>query len=158
MTAVRYRVPDLPTAGAGAFLPTPVTRAELSSWGLVSVRGAPGTLSVPSPKPSTSNIRAGQQGQTVDDKTISSFDSPDVFFPSIYVPGTENQGPQRGALGINVRIHNDVPAPAINVIRAPAVAQTPPTKLGGRRVTPWPRAFQRFPTVAQPSATGRALW
>jgi len=145
--AFGYRVPDLPRKGAGAFLPPLVQHAEVSSWGLVHVSGAPGTMAVASPKPSTTNIRAGALGQAVEPRTMPSWCSPDVILPAIYVASVRNMGPQQGALGVRVRSTNDVPVPAINIVRSAAVTQAAPPKLGGRKVTPWPRAFQRWPSV-----------
>lgn len=158
MALGRYRVPDLPTRGAGAFLPAPppvVTPPVLSSWGLVGVFGAPGTMPVPSPKP---RVTASGVRTSADGLAMPSNVSPDVILPSIYVSSVSHMGPQDGALNVAVRHHNDMPVPAVNIIRTAGVAQPAPTKLGGKAVTPWPRALPRWPSVTQPTQSGRPRW
>lgn len=157
-----YVVPDLPTRGAEAFLPAPPpvhTRAELSSWGLVEVDGAPGSLVMPSPNPpTTNNVRPSADPRTqpgnVTPGEVARAPLPMVWQawkPSVYVPGTANMGPQQGALGIAVRHHEDMPVPALNIRQvAIPVQRTPPLTYG--RVTPNPRVFPRFRSVLEPPA------
>lgn len=154
-----YVVPDLPTRGAEAFTPQPppvATRAELSSWGLVQVTGAPGTVAIPSPNPSTTNnVRpsadpATQPGNITPD-AVARAPLPMVWQawkPSVYVAGTRYMGPQEGALGVAVRHHEDMPVPALKIqpVALP-VQRTPPMTYG--RVTPAPRVFPRFRSVLE---------
>lgn len=153
-----YAVDDLPVRGAGAFLPAPpgvVVKAEVSSWGLVHVYGAPGTLPVPAPR----NPWARTSNPVdYEPRTQTSNVVPDEWLPCIYVPSMANMGPQAGCLGIRVRHHEDMPVPAVNIKSYATPAFRPATKLGGRKVTPAPRAFQRWPSVSQPNKYNRALW
>lgn len=155
-----YVVPDLPTRGAEAFTPAPppiTTPAELSSWGLVRVDGAPGSLAIPSPNPpTTNNVRPSADARTqpgnVSPGEVTRAPLPvpwQAWKPSIYVPGTNAMGPQRGALGISVRHHEDMPVPALKIqpVALP-VQRTPPLTYG--RVTPSPRVFPRFRSVLEP--------
>lgn len=153
-----YAVDDLPVRGAGAFMPAPpgvVVKAEVSSWGLVHVSGAPGTLPVPAPRNPIAQV-CNPVDYAPETQTTNVV--PDAWLPAIYVPSMRNMGPQQGCLGIRVRHHEDMPIPATNIQRYALPAFRPATKLGGRRVTPNPRAFQRWPSVSQPNPWGRALW
>lgn len=157
-----YVVPDLPTVGAEAFTPQPppiATPAALSSWGLVGVTGAPGTMAVPSPNPpTTNNVRVSADPLTqpgnVAPTEVARAPLPMIWQawkPSIYVPGTRFMGPQEGALGIAVRHHEDMPVPALKIqpVALP-VQRTPPLTYG--RVTPSPRVFPRFRSVLEKPA------
>jgi hypothetical protein len=141
---MRYRVSDLPLAGAGAFTPLPFLNPEASSHGLVRLEGSPGTLPVPSPAPqrdwAPSLTRTGgvnsAQGSMV---------SPDVILPSIYFPYADNMGPEAGSgIGMTRRRYCELPVPAENPRRLPKPTMRSP-QMGGRSVMAWPRAFQRWP-------------
>lgn len=156
-----YVVPDLPTRGAEAFLPQPppiATNYAVSSYGLVDVQGAPGTVAMPSPNPPTThNVRPSADPLTqpgnVGPGEVARAPLPgmpwETWAPSIYIPGTRDMGPQNGALGIAVRHHEDLPVPALKIqpVALP-VQRTPPLTYG--RVTSSPRVFPRFRSVLEP--------
>lgn len=138
MTFLRYRVADLPTRGAGAFCPTLVTTPHASSGGLELVAGAPGTMPIPAPKP------AALAPFGLDPKTQGSNVSPDVITPAVYVASPDNMHPP-----VPVRHHNVLPIPARGWARSPGQAFRDPSRIGGRRVVPWPRSFQRWGSVTR---------
>jgi len=141
---VRYRVSDLPPIGVGAFTPIPSTTPAASSYGLVEVLGAPGTMPVYSPSPQTrgylpSLTRAGAPNSAQDSDC-----APDYILPAIYVPSADNMGPTDDAgIGMARRRLCELPVPALDPTRIPQVAQTHPP-IAGRKAMSWPRAFQRF--------------
>lgn len=139
---IRYRVDDVPARGVGAFSPTTPQTPRASSWGLARVIGAPGTLAVHSPAPSA------LPPVSMDPRTQGHNVSPDVIRPALYVALADNlHGP------VQTRHHNNIPAPSIGWWRVPLVAFRRPSRIGGRRVIPWPRTFQRFPSITKtPSA------
>lgn len=137
MTAVRYRVLDLPGRGLGAFTPGMVTTPAGSSHGEVKVGGAPGTLLVPSPKP------AALAPFGNDRKTQGSYVSPDMVTPDIYVPFADNMHGEA-----RTKSTNEMSVPAVGYARAPGNAFKP-QHIGGRGVVPWPRSFQRFPSLTR---------
>lgn len=146
--------------GAGAFLPAPpgvVVRAEVSSWGLVHVAGAPGTMPIDAPRnPIAASVHPSAIPETQTTNAI-----PDAWLPSIYIPLTDNMGPQAGAVGVRVRHTEDIPVPAtwIKQVAKPGGGGVKPApKLGGRGVTPSVRALPRWPSLTQPSPTGRTRW
>ena len=138
---MRYRVMDLPVKGAGAFTPTMPRNPIASSWGLVKLSGAPGTMPIPRPKavaiPPISAIR----------ETQSTYCSPDVGLPDIYTPYPDNMGPSEH-VGMAARRQTPIPVPAVSWINA-AVSAMRGNKIGGRAAMAWPRAFQRWPTIGQ---------
>lgn len=140
---MRYRVLDLPTKGTGAFTPIPTTNPPASSYGLTSatLRGYPGTLAISEPKPAAvppiSAVR----------ETQSSFVSPDVGFWDKYIPSAKYMGPSEH-VGMAKRRLTPIPVPAVSWINTALNAMTG-NKIGGRSVTAWPRAFQRWPTIGK---------
>lgn len=136
---MRYRVLDLPPKGAGAFTPTASTNPIASSWGLVVESGSPGTLPIPRPKaaaiPPISAIR----------ETQSTYVSPDVGLPDIYIPYANNMGPSQH-FGMAARRQTPIPIPALSWINTALNAMSG-NKIGGRAAAAWPRAFQRWPTI-----------
>jgi hypothetical protein len=141
---MRYRTDDLPPAGVGAFMPIPASDPVASSWGLVHVVGAPGTMAIDVPDPDESIPPVSARGGI--NSARPSDASPDVIFPSVYYTRIANLGPEAGiGLGLTKRRFNELPVPAVNPTRIPIVAGTyKPAKLGGRLAMLWPRAFQRF--------------
>lgn len=133
---LRYRVMDLPTRGLGAFTPTLVSTPHASSGGLELIAGAPGTIPIPAPKPAALPLFG------LDPKTQGSNVSPNVITPAIYIAETANMHPP-----VPVRHNNELPVPARGWARSPGQAFRDPSKIGGRRVVPWPRTFQRWGSV-----------
>lgn len=137
-----YTTDDLPPVGgkAAAFCPAPppvVTNPVASSWGLVETAGF---LNNPQPSPHP----AATPDISFDPHTIGSNNSPDLFAPVVYVTWPSRRP---DCLPVRVRHHNDIPVPAGAYIYNANRAQRPPPRTG-RRQTPWPRAFQRFPAIA----------
>ena len=144
---VRYRVDDVPNVGAGAFMPTPGRNPVASSYGLVHVMGAPGTKPVPSPRPAATPSNTARPQGTVNSAAGSDV-SPDVIFPAIYIPLTDNMGPAADiGLGMARRRLNELPIRAVDPLRKPVpVFQKYPA--GGKQL-PQPRAFVRWPSRIQ---------
>lgn len=138
---MRYRVLDLPVKGTGAFLPTMPRNPIASSWGLVKLSGAPGTMPIPRPKaaavPPISAVR----------ETQSTYVSPDVGLPDIYIPYPDNMGPSQHVNMAGRRL-TPIPVPAVSWINTAMNAMTG-SKIGGRAAMAWPRAFQRWPTIGR---------
>jgi len=144
---IRYRVLDLPVQGLGAFTPTASPNPIASSWGLVRVAGAPGTLPIPVHNP----MKVWGVPISRDPKTQGSNNSPDVWLPDKYVPYATNMGPSQH-FGMALRRHTPMPVPAVSWISAAKRAMIRP-KIGGRAAMNWPRAFQRFPTLGMNTRT-----
>ena len=139
---MKYRVLDLPVLGHGAFTPTYSVKFEASSWGLVKRTGSPGTLPIPAPGPPRLwcppiSAQAETQGSNV---------APDIRLPDIYIAYADNMGPQ-AHFGMAARRQTPIPLPALSWINTALTAMQGPS-IGGRIVQAWPRAFQRWPTVA----------
>lgn len=141
---MRYTVLDVPPSKVGAFAPLPAGNPVGSSYGLVAVYGAPGTLPVDAPNPDRS-LPTVSARHGIDSARPSDV-APDVFFPILYVALADNQGPAADAgIGMWRRRFNELPIPARNPTRIPT-SDSLVTKKGGRLTQAWPRAFQRFPT------------
>lgn len=129
----RYKADNLPPRGVGAFAPTMGVDPVASSYGLVEVAGAPGNMPVFSPQPGAVPVCSANQ------LTSPSNVAPDLILPAVYVTTPANMhGP------VPHRPVNLMPAPAIDYRRVPRNALRPPPRLGGRKVIPWPRSFQRW--------------
>ena len=140
---MRYRVLDLPVKGVGAFTPLPPTNPTASSWGLVHVTGAPGTVPVAAPAPERSWLPSDHGNLS---KWQPSNVAPDVILPDQYVPFADNMGPSQH-FGMALRRKNPLPVPALSWISAAKKAMIVP-RIGGRAVANNPRAFQRYPNFA----------
>lgn len=144
MPNIRYRTPDLPPEGVGAFMPIPAITPASSSFGLVEVSGAPGTEPTPAPAPQRNYLPSLSAQGGVNSAQRSEV-APDVMLFSVYVAYADNQGPAADAgIGMMRRRLAELPLPAINPVRLPATAMRTPN-IAGRRAMAWPRAFQRFP-------------
>lgn len=144
MANIRYRTPDLPAEGVGAFMPIPAISPASSSFGLVEVSGAPGTEPTPAPAPQRSYLPTLTAAGGVNSAQGSNV-SPDVALFSVYVAYADNQGPAADAgIGMARRRYAELPMPAINPTRLPTTAMRTPV-MAGRAAMGWPRAFQRFP-------------
>lgn len=146
MPVWRYRTEDVPAKAVAAVSPLPSTNTIASSWGLVHTVGSPGTLQIPSPKPQS--IPPGPLNR----QAQPSYNSPDIFLPSIYVTAPTPQL-------VPHTIDNEIPVPAISSSQpyapysATAVTKTPANPsvaqrawhIGGRRVTAWPRVSPVWP-------------
>jgi hypothetical protein len=142
---MRYRTSDLPPVGVGAFMPVPSTTPAASSYGLVEVYGAPGTLEVPAPSPQHRGYLPSLTRSDGVNSAQGSMVAPDVILPAIYIPSAKNMGPEAGTgFGMSRRRYCELPVPAVNPQRIPEVAMTV-TPIAGRKAIAWPRAFQRFP-------------
>jgi hypothetical protein len=82
---------------------------------------------------------------SADPMTQGSNVSPDVRLPDIYIAYATNMGPQVH-IGMAARRQTPIPIPALSWINAAMNAMSG-NKIGGRTVTAWPRAFQRWPTI-----------
>lgn len=146
---IKYRVLDLPVKGAGAFTPLPATNPVASSYGLVHVMGAPGTMPVPVPNNNylpTTTAQGPPNTASPEDVT------PNFIFPAIYVASAKNMGPQADlGIGMAIRRRNPLPVPAINPGRTPVAVQMR-FPMGGSQLI-WPRAFQRWPGRGQAGST-----
>lgn len=141
---MRYRVDDLPAKGVGAFTPIPTTNPAASSWGLVAVAGAPGTMPVDAPKPQRTWLPSLTRRGAPDTAQRSDV-APDLAFPAVYVASVANMGPAADlGLGMYARRLNPLPVPALDPTRVAVPAQSAP-RVGGRGALPWPRTFQRYP-------------
>jgi hypothetical protein len=143
--SIRYKVLDLPVNGTGAFTPIPFRNPIASSWGLVVESGSPGTTPIPRPKaaaiPPISAIR----------ETQSTYVSPDVGLPDIYIAYANNMGPSQHVNMAGRRL-TPIPVPAVSWVNTALVSfQT--SKVGGRLAQAWPRAFQRWPTIGNPTGS-----
>lgn len=137
---IRYRVNDVPNVGAGAFTPLPARNPVASSYGLVHVKGAPGTEPVPSPSPAALPSLTAVGGR---DSAQGHNVSPDVILPAIYVPLADNMGPEADTgIGMARRRLNELPVRAIDPGRRP-VPVWMKFPAGGKQL-PQPRAFVRW--------------
>lgn len=141
---MRYRVLDLPAKGTTAFTPQPMTNPIASSWGLVHVFGAPGTMPIPVHRPFGAHAINAPDVQ-------GSNRSPDIILPSIYIASAVNMGPAADAgIGMATRRLAVLPVPARGW-RASVRSAMLGRRVGARSQLPWPRAFQRFPARTQGS-------
>lgn len=138
---IRYRCQDLPTVGHGAFTPIATTNAPASSYGLVKITALLGLKPIPSPKPTA------VPPISAIDQTQSSYVAPDYILRDQYVAYADNMGPAADAgIGMARRRLTPIPVPALSWINT-ALNAMAGSKIGGRGVTAWPRAFQRWPTI-----------
>ena len=148
---VRYRVDDLPNTGAAAFTPLPARNHVASSYGLVHVMGAPGTLAVPAPATPAVPSQTATVGAVARDGRYSaqgSDVSPDVILPAIYIALADNMGPEDDTgIGMVRRRLNELPVRAVDPGRKPVPVwmQFP---AGGKQI-PQPRQFVRWPSRIQ---------
>lgn len=138
---MRYKVLDLPRVGVGAFTPTNAINPIASSYGLIHVSGYPGTLPVPVNNP---HNQYGNPPISAIAQTQPSNVSPDVILPSVYIPSALNMGPSQH-VGMAARRLTPIPVPAVSWINT-ALQAMGGARIGGRMVTAWPRAFQRWST------------
>lgn len=142
---IRYRVNDVPNVGAAAFTPLPARNPVASSYGLVHIKGAPGTDPIPSPAPAAlpSLSAGGKDGRY---SAQGSDVSPDTILPAIYVALADNMGPAADTgIGMARRRLNELPVRAIDPGRMPVpVWQTFPHGTIGQ--LPQPRGFIRWPS------------
>lgn len=150
---IYYRTLDVPPYGAGAFMPQPARNPVASSYGLVIIDGAPGTVAVSSPRPpATPSQTARPQGSV--NSAAGSDVSPDVILPAIYIPRAANMGPSADTgIGMARRRLCELPVRAVDPGRQPVpVWQKFP--IGGKQL-PQPRAFIRWPSRTDHPGYGR---
>lgn len=137
---MKYTTDNVPERGRGAFMPVlnACVSARAPQWGMVQISGHPGDAPVASPKPSALPdgplMRSAQP----------SYNSPDVFFPSIYYTRIGNFGPANN--GVRITSTNEVPIPARRFVLVPKVAQRRP-HIGGIRQVTWPPAPQAWQSI-----------
>lgn len=138
---MRYKVLDLPVTGTGAFTPTMPLNPVASSNGVVKVLGYPGTLpvAVNDPHSQYGNPPISAIGQTQPSNV-----APNVILPDKYIPYADNMGPSQH-VGMAARRQTPIPVPAVSWINT-AINAMGGARIGGRTVTAWPRAFQRWST------------
>lgn len=143
---MKYTTDNVPARGAGAFMP--VLNASVSArapqWGMVAVTGHPGDMAVASPKPSA--LPAGPLMRSAQ----PSYNSPDVFFPSVYYTRIGAFHPANNT--VRITSTNEVPIPARRYVLVPKVAQRAP-RVGGQRQVTWPPAPQAWQSV-RPGGVG----
>lgn len=131
---MKYRVNDTSSPAA---MPVPaVASAKSLMYRMVHVKGQPGTQGIPSPKPAS--IPDGPLNR----QAQPSYNSPDVFYPSLYNTNATGFGPP-----VRYFSNNEVPVPAARVSRNPGVAFRP-AKIGGLRQIQWPPAPQTWQNIA----------
>jgi hypothetical protein len=131
----QIRTLQVPTQwGTGAFVSIPAQSSTASFNGQNIVTGAPGTVPVPSPKPSA-----------LDDSSLGgpynqpSSVSPDWFLPSIYVAHANKSMRFPG----NIARRNVSPVPATAIGATPQTAWGKP-RIGGTKVTRSVRPFTQW--------------
>ena len=147
---IRYRVLDVPNVGAGAFTPLPARNPVASSYGLVHIKGAPGTDPVPVPYPGAlpSLTAEGGRNSAQDGRC-----SPQVILPAIYVPLADNMGPAADTgIGMARRRLNELPVRAVDPGRRPIPVWIK-FPAGGKQL-PQPRPFVRWPSRIQSPGRG----
>lgn len=150
---IRYRVMDVPNVGAGAFMPLPARNPVASSYGLVHIKGSPGTEPVPSPRPAATPSQTARPQGTVNSAAGSDV-SPDVIFPAIYIALADNMGPAADTgIGMARRRLNELPIRAVDPGRRP-VPVWMKFPAGGKQL-PQPRGFVRWPSRIQNPGSGR---
>ena len=133
---MRYSMmnPQVPNRPVGALMPQPAIQPSASTNGLMRLEGYPGTLGIPGPKPAalpeTANGWRGNQG---------SYNSPDVWYPSIYFPRADNCHPPVGLFR-----DNQMPVPAVRIYNLPRIAQKT-RRVGGQSQMGMPAALQSWP-------------
>ena len=129
---------QVPQRGAGAFLPGLTKGGAPSTNGQNQVYGAPGTVAVPSPRPSA--MTDSQLGGPFNQPSSV---APNVFYPSIYYAIINSSLHFPGRLTCD----NVLPVPAI--VQGRSAMQTQyKTRVGGRTATAAFRPFTQWPTYA----------
>ena len=135
---MQYITDQVPAAVAGSFMPHLTRDPYSSSYGVVVVRGAPGTMPVAAPRP------AATAGLTsLDPHTQPSAVAPDMILPAIYTVGQRNRYGQEH-VPVSLLRDNELPVPARGLYALPGVAFVPP-HVGGRRQVGQPRVSTRWP-------------
>lgn len=144
---MKYTTDNVPARGASAFMPVlnACVSARAPQWGMVRIDGHPGDMSVASPKPEALPdgplMRSAQP----------SYNSPDVFFPSVYYTHITNFRPAGNT--VRVMSTNEVPIPARRMVLVPRITQRGP-RVGGLRQVTWPPAPQAWQNVNPGGANG----
>lgn len=142
---MKYIMENTPANGAGAFMPPMLTSPKSHTYGMVKVVGHPGNLGVPSPKPEWTPagplVRSAQP----------SYNSPDVFAPSIYYTTVSDMHPADNT--VRVRSTNELPIPAKRYTQVPLVAFSRP-RVGGLRQVTWPPAPMAWQNINSGAVSG----
>jgi len=147
MAGYRYSTDGVPSIGAGAFMPVPSACAspKASTYGMVRISGHPGNQAVASPKPAA--IPAGPLPRSAQ----PSYNSPDVFYPSVYYTTVNDMHPANNT--VRVRSTNEVPIPARRLVQQPLIAYRR-YRVGGQRQVTWPPAPQAWQNVNAGATSG----
>jgi hypothetical protein len=142
---MRYRVENVPVAGAGAFMPGLTLNGVSFGAGLSNpIVGFPGTREVPVDH----DQRLSPYG--FDPKTQPSNVAPDVILPALYVPPTVNMGPWSARSAMRTRGIGDGGNPIPEPAGAPSGIPIPafrPARIGGSKVVGWPRTVPQWRSV-----------
>jgi hypothetical protein len=140
--------PAMPSANAALMPPFVHNAATGGAWWQNLIQGAPGTMGVNSPKP-------GVHPESSDPRVAGSYNSPDVFFPTIYTADPKYcHGP------VPVISSNMMPVPAVLVDNLAGIAMKRP-RIGGQNQVSQPGVTQSWPDLyARNNGTsnGNAGW
>ncbi len=151
MSRYAYVTEGVPAKAAAAATPLPTLEPRASSWGLVHVAGSPSTTRIDSPRPQSTIGNIGVWNETAK----PSHWSPDYILPSLYIaaptPQTHPNNWRTNELPIPAIAATGITAPASTVLisktAVPAIAQRS-RRIGGRKVTAWPKVTQTWPTYS----------
>lgn len=137
---MRTRVTGVGGRGAVAFVPLVARQPGNSRWN--NTAGDPGWTALPCPGPAAVP-RFGMIDAT-QASAVYAANTGGTWRPSIYTSlvNTATAGPN--AIGVRRQSTNEMPVPAINPQRAPAIAFRRPIFLGQRQVVQ-PRVFPSYP-------------
>lgn len=143
---MKYVTNDVPAGNASAFMPSPaIASAKSTKYGMVRISGNPGAYPIPSPKPSALPdgplMRSAQP----------SYNSPDVFYPSIYWTSVLDFHPADNT--VRVFSTNELPIPAVRTNRVPGVAFRR-ARYGGLKQVTWPPAPQAWQNINAGATSG----
>lgn len=142
--------PTAPTPAGTWLLPAPAQSAGAwSSWG--TIVGEPGTQAVPAPAPvpGTDRELTAQANEGIIGMPSSKV--PQAIYPALYYQQPAYNPVLAGP--VSVFSDNALPVPAVDPRGLPAVMQTAPPRIGGRRQVVSPYAVQNWPKWMGPPAS-----
>ncbi len=142
MSTVRYRVDDVPTQWADAFMPMPTLSpagATSVSW---TISAAWGTEDVPVPANHTASGTLSNSPEWLPPSAVA----PDYFRPDIAVQDITRLGPPVHYMPLRVAQLVDPVVPVgSHGPQGPSAIVMRGRKVGGRRSMHWPRVVPRWP-------------